>query len=1186
MKPKIAFLMFIILVVSPAGLERAFSQIILVPGDFTTIQEGMDAATPGDTVLVEEGTYFENLYFNGKAITLASRFIMDGDTSHISHTIIDGSQSQNPDTASVITFWNREDSTSAVIGFTITGGSGTFIPGTGMVLNPSIWAPNRGGGGILIVDAGCRIENNVIRNNSIVDVNHDFIPAGGGIGIFLTPELDGSGLSVIIRNNRILQNELRGRLPSGGGIFLDLDPASGGAELNIAITGNLIEANRLIGNHTRSGPPGAGICSSMKLPAKTKLYRISENIIRNNSIELQFANPEFYWDSGGGIYLSYTGVGQSPYPAPLVANNIFSGNTARKYGGAIGVYYWTPSTTGGWITPVIVNNTFVNNHAYTNNGGSGLYEHGGNVLVYNNIFWDHMDPAENLEFLKDGGNILAYHNTIKNGWPGEGNITLDPQIGEESFELKAGSLSIGRGVDSIEVFNHWYHAPAADISGNPRPNPMDGRVDQGAIETAFEAMVYTPDSAFLYALIDNGVDTNGDSLISYPEAEADTFLNISGEFTDLTGIEAFTSLKDLRITSASLTQLALPNLQSLETFMIEAPSLAVLDVSVQENLGGLFCGGNHLVELKLPENLEFTSLSCRDNDLGTLDLSVVPSLSFLDCGGNNFTNLDLSNNPLIGTEGPPFMWSDTFLILNNMPTLEKVCVWEDIDLESLNLDTTGSPNVSFSTECGSNIVDIPDEKFLFALIDEEVDTNRDSLISYAEAYAVNELNLDPGFGGQRFESLTGIEAFVNLDSLNCGRTREINLHRNTKLSFLELDGFQLLSELDVSECISLNEIRLRSYPFASIDISVNQEIKKLYITGELSGINLSNNPDIVDLELECEIDSLDITHLHSLKSLVLYYHKMTALDLSNNPDLERLRLFECEDLNELHLSNNPNLQTLWIWGGSSIHGLDLSNNAELGDLYIDDVPVEELDLSHNTKLEYVMVVNCGLKEISLASQPGLKLLDVSANKLEKLDVSMNSDLTILICNNNELTEIVISSNLKILHCEGNRLTVLDLSPSSSFGTYIPNSASIWEYLDLNLSFMPSLEMVCVNEGFLPAFGCNEENHDSISTDRVCVDTTGSPNVIFTTECDTTLFPHYQYEEILVYPIPTKDLLTIETGYSEALNLTLTSLNGKVIMRKESEGTIHQLDLSSFEKGVYLITVRSTNHIFTRKIIKL
>ena len=53
--------------------------IIYVPNDTTSIQGGIYLASDGDTVLVAEDTYYENINFRGKAITVASEFIMDGD---------------------------------------------------------------------------------------------------------------------------------------------------------------------------------------------------------------------------------------------------------------------------------------------------------------------------------------------------------------------------------------------------------------------------------------------------------------------------------------------------------------------------------------------------------------------------------------------------------------------------------------------------------------------------------------------------------------------------------------------------------------------------------------------------------------------------------------------------------------------------------------------------------------------------------------------------------------------------------------------------------------------------------------------------------------------------------------------------------------------------------------------------
>ena len=100
-------------------------------GDFTIIQEAVDASSAGNTVLVWPGTYFENVNLTGKNITLASLAFTTGDESYKYSTIINGNQ-----TGSCM-YVSMPGTTLTIYGFTLMNGSGNI---------ENYW--NYGGGGI------------------------------------------------------------------------------------------------------------------------------------------------------------------------------------------------------------------------------------------------------------------------------------------------------------------------------------------------------------------------------------------------------------------------------------------------------------------------------------------------------------------------------------------------------------------------------------------------------------------------------------------------------------------------------------------------------------------------------------------------------------------------------------------------------------------------------------------------------------------------------------------------------------------------------------------------------------------------------------------------------------------------------------------------------------------------------
>jgi len=146
-----------------------FATIINIPEDYTTIQAGIDASIDADTVLVQPGTYLENINYNGKNITVASLFLTTQDTTYISQTVINRYLN-----FSVVRFINGETMDAVLTGFTITNGNA------------------QDGGGIAINGSSPTIKYNVITGNTAANI---------GGGVFVT-----GNSSPVLFNNDICNN--------------------------------------------------------------------------------------------------------------------------------------------------------------------------------------------------------------------------------------------------------------------------------------------------------------------------------------------------------------------------------------------------------------------------------------------------------------------------------------------------------------------------------------------------------------------------------------------------------------------------------------------------------------------------------------------------------------------------------------------------------------------------------------------------------------------------------------------------------------------------------------------------------------------------------------------------------------------------------------------------------------------
>jgi serine protease len=174
----------------------AVASTINVPSDQPTIQDGINAAVNGDTVLVAPGTYNENINFNGKAILVTS-------SGGPKVTIIDGGSQ-----GAVVTFSTGETNASVLRGFTIQHGnnSGVLMGFASPVVRDNIIANNTaefGAGMYILGSSTAQVLSNTFTGN--------VASAGGGaIGLF-------DAGSVRIENNRITKNN---GASQGGAIWM------------------------------------------------------------------------------------------------------------------------------------------------------------------------------------------------------------------------------------------------------------------------------------------------------------------------------------------------------------------------------------------------------------------------------------------------------------------------------------------------------------------------------------------------------------------------------------------------------------------------------------------------------------------------------------------------------------------------------------------------------------------------------------------------------------------------------------------------------------------------------------------------------------------------------------------------------------------------------------------------------
>ena len=317
-------------------------------------------------------------------------------------------------------------------------------------------------------------------------------------------------------------------------------------------------------------------------------------------------------------------------------------------------------------------------------------------------------------------------------------------------------------------------------------------------------------------------DTNHGGYLIRSEIAAATSIGMDS-FEDLTsvqGIQYLTELTDLMLTcDPGLSEIDLSANTKLCYLELGDDGLSSLDLTGLTQLTELYVNGNDLTFLDVSECQDLTDLAVSNNPLTGLVLREHPELKNLSCYAvsGNFKILDIRDCPYL---------LDAYQ--NGERTTLSYCVkyagsqggalYVDDAIEILTPDCISVDATHF-----------PDPLFL-DLVGRLFDTNHTQWLTPAEIAAARELVIED----TEIASLEGIEYLTALERLTYqdGTLETLDLTRNTKLQYLDLNGQEDLEILELGELSELRSLYLENAAyFSSLDLTGCSALEEVHCQG-------------------------------------------------------------------------------------------------------------------------------------------------------------------------------------------------------------------------------------------------------------------------------------------------------------------------------------------------------------------
>ncbi|MDR1880654.1 MAG: hypothetical protein LBQ78_06940 [Tannerellaceae bacterium] len=555
-------------------------------------------------------------------------------------------------------------------------------------------------------------------------------------------------------------------------------------------------------------------------------------------------------------------------------------------------------------------------------------------------------------------------------------------------------------------------------------------------------------------------DIDKDGFISVAEAEAVTEMHcdVNSESFTMDGIQHFTNLRALKLTSTPQS-LDLSKNTKLEELYCTGMRFSALDFSGNPSLKILDCSYNtDLASLNLSKCTMLESLSIADCNISTLDLSPCKALKVLYC--NDLEGITLAESVkldelktsgraksyVLDIRGMNISKLDcagsavTSVIASGNAYLKEVIADNCTSLITFVADDSGVESVSLDMMNGSSLV-LLDLKncdklknlnlHVYDKYGKRSEANADVDISGCTALASLEINYTNKLNVTGCTALKAIDCFGQISSVNlngCSAIERLIFYEWSKLSSLDVSdckalkslyGYGTFSTLDLSANIVLDSL-VCAVPLTDFKIDHLTKLRYLSMNSvALPTFNMSNNQSIEELEI-INVGSVDpyvlcdvnVSGALSLRRIV--FNKPFSASFLNVKSLNAER---CTSLESLDLNTPNNIETLNIQSCSSLKTVSISSSQ-----------LTSLDLSEFTRLDSVCATNTPLQSVEVSKS--IRVLDFQNNNaLFTLNVSGCQSLETLICSNSALSSLSLNqcTSLKTLECTGNSLASLDVS---------------------------------------------------------------------------------------------------------------------------------------------------------------